>query len=308
MLDYPVQYKNMPRLLCEDIYFFDLSGEIISSRCARDEGISNIYSIMTKKDVAFISDAVKGYELRPFIIADTKLGPVFIVRSLFPGFRVLLAIKPNFERNVTLAIAKHAIPSGSLAAPSCERIIESDLLSEIKLDDEHIVFGRRIYTCFSRVKIYAAQNISVEEKAERVAQKISAFSELFGCNIDFSFNNTFFNFEGGVRFSLEGLLLALVCFCLIARKYSADRAMRLELCGSKEGVYCNAMIGLCSDLADGRSVMESPELQAFSRHAPIRNLAHTELIDNGNLLSRWYLRENDPRSLELKVDPKFKFN
>lgn len=308
MLDYPVQYKNMLRLLSEDIYFFDPSGNVIASRCAKDEGISNMYSIMTKKDAAFISDAVKGYELCPFIIANTKLGPVFIVRSLFPSFRVLLAIKPNFEKNITLAIAKRAVPLGSLAAPSCAKAIESELISSVELDDEHIVFGRRIYTCFSRVKIYAAQNISVEEKAERVAQKISAFSELFGCEIDFSFNNTFFNFEGGLRFSLEALLFALVCFCFAARRYSADRSMRLELCGSKEGIYCNSMIELCSDFADGKQVLSSPELQAFSRYAPIRNFTHTELIDGGNLFSRWHLHENDPRSLELKIDPKFQFN
>ena len=308
MLNFPVKYKNSPDILYEDIYFFDDFGDVILSRCAKDMGISNIFALLSKEDEIFVRERAKSYELRPFILTDSRIGPIFIARSFFPTFRALFAIVPHFKREEIFAIAQRAVPAGVCPTDPCAELLRSREISDTELKDEHIAFGKLISDCFYRVKFYRSENLSNGETADHILQKTSSFSSLFGCLINVSFDRSFFDVQGAARFSMESFLLSLVCFCFASRCYSADRSFSIVFFGHELGIYCEAYFKICSDFADSDIAKNAPEFNLLKAKALQHNFIYDLFAREGLLYSRLLPWETDPKGLGLKTKPKFDFS
>ena len=305
MINFPLKYKNSPDILYEDIYLFDEVGDVILSRCSKDTGISNIFALLSKEDEFFVREGSKSYEIRPFILTDSRIGPIFIARSFFPSFRVLFAIVPHFEREEIFAIAQRAVPAGVCPTDSCAETLKLREISDIELKDEHIAFGKLISDCFYRVKFYRSESMSNAEVSEHILEKTSSFSSLFGCLINVSFDRSFFDIQGAARFSMELFLLSLVCFCFASRYYSADRSFSIVFFGHESGSYVEAYFEICSDFAGSDITKKAVEFNLLEAKALQHNFIYDLFARKDFIYSRLLPWETDPRGLGLKTKPKF---
>ena len=287
MINLPLKQNNLINVHHEDIYLFNEAGEVLLSRCTKSSEISNIFSLMSDDNRKFIKENIPFVERTPFLLVESKIGPILIMRSLFPCFRLLLAIVPRFEADVIYAIAKSGI-FGVFPTNECAEKMSSDDVKSITLEEEHISFAKRLYSCFWGISGYWIKRCSNEKLAEELTNRAYAYSSLLGFDINVSVDPSVFNFEDPNLFCFESFLFAMICFGFMARRRSAARMADIVFYGRQEGVCFNFNFDICSDDKGVEIIKKAEEIYVFRDHLSFHSFpCRTRYID-GRLEAECY--------------------
>ena len=298
-----ITYSRSPSYLSEDIYLTDRSGDVISSRCAAGTDISNVFSLISAEDKAFVIDHSVMNELIPFILVESKIGPIFIARSFYPAFKLFVVIVPHFERGEIYAIAKRGLPAGVTPAPSAAPYIKGSDFDGILLSERHLIFGKRISDAMIDVRLYRAWTFTNRQLLKIVASKLEAFSAFIGCDVELFFDTLSIDVQGANRFAMESFLLVFLCVALFVRRSLPDTCVQVAFFGHKLGPYFEFLFDP-SGLADIESY---PELRAIGRYTVGHYFEHVKYYREDGYFIQFCPWESDPSEIGLKEKQYFDY-
>ena len=170
----------------------------------------------------------------------------------------------------------------------CAEKMSSDDVKSITLEEEHISFAKRLYSCFWGISGYWIKRCSNEKLAEELTNRAYAYSSLLGFDINVSVDPSVFSFEDPNLFCFESFLFAMICFGFMARRRSAARMADIVFYGRQEGVCFNFNFDICSDDKGVEIIKKAEEIYVFRDHLSFHSFpCRTRYID-GRLEAECY--------------------
>ncbi len=257
---------DTPILLFDDAYLCDDAGNVFAFR-AGAEKVKNIFSIVDSEDMACIRENALFYGLKPLLLVNSSLGPIFVDCSLFADYRLFVGIVPYFKANEILALTRTYL--NSIVKPSALLKRRLEEISNIDLTEHHIEFANRISELYRGESYYRVHGRTNAELAIMMSEIARAHSTFWGCDLDI--------YTVGVREfdlqnepSIKSFIFALVSLCTLARNYSAHRSARLELIFEERGVYFEFGFPIAEEFRKTILSKEAPELINFMRNSEMR--------------------------------------
>lgn len=264
MTNLPLYQNTLPLIHTEDLYFFDGSGRVVLSRCDKDWEFSNIFSLVSERDRHFIIESSKIPEMYSYLLVESKIGPLLILRSLYPYFKLLLAIAPRFDEDSVFAIAKSR-RERFFPTDECAARIDSDKVASIVLDNRHKRFLSRLDSCFRNASGHLTRRLSLDGLITELEDCVLSLAELIGCELTVSFDKSIYEYKDPNRFSGESFLLSMIYLTMLARRCSASRSAAVLFSAHEHGFYFSIEFNVCSDLADVEKIIAADELLALRR-------------------------------------------
>jgi hypothetical protein len=294
----PIDLLEKPfDLLYADIYLFDSSGKIISSRESSAYEVDNILNIISDDGRKTLSESLKECYMYPLTLVDSHIGPMLINTSLFAKYGLMVAIVAHFSREETIAIAQKYLQSRVRIAHSL--IKNSELIDSIELTDEQTVFAKRILAMHRPLRYYDVHGKTNGDLASMICDVVMDTSVFYGCKVIASIEGIG-AYELSKSFCVDSYMFSLTLCLLAARKYSSSRDMKMKICFDPIGISLEISFLLADCLGDAFEFGSTQEIVKLNVGLQ-RNGGLYELKQNGReVILRIFPWVLEPDSSDLK--------
>ena len=280
--------ENTPELHCGDIYLFNSTGKIISSREYGLHSIENIFGVISARDLGVLRAHLQDCYLRPLILIESQIGLMIIDVSLFARHGIMTALVPNFSREEVLAITQKHFADKMRVPDYLAQEIQG--AADVYLTDEHEDFAKRIHNMHRSAPYYQVHGKTNGELATMMCEVAMAVSDFYGCRSIVSIEGVGV-YELLKKLCVESYIFSLTLCSLASRKYCADRSMTMKICFDSSGICLEMAFILANCLGDFFKLEDTEEITKLKRG----------LQTNGGL----YEINEKGRDVTLKIHPYF---
>ena len=288
--------EDMPTLYNEDVYLFVDSGRVISGRHG-GAAVKNIFDLIDDYEYAFVRENMLFSGLKPLLLVQSKIGPIFIDNSLFGSYRLLIAIVPHFSSLETLALMKSKLQN--IVLPSKNIKVELEQNNHLEFDSSHEEFVNRLIGIHRGAYYYRVHGRTNGELSMMMSEIAYDYSEFCGCLLELTVNGVGL-FEMKNNLCVDSYLFALTSLLFLARNYSKSGKAKMDIFFDKMGVYFEYGFEIASDYDGILLLQESEELKNFKLSASSR-LLDCDYYQSGRVFAiRVYPWFKHPDSADIK--------
>ncbi len=288
--------QDAPIIFSEDVYLFTDSGKVLTGRHGR-EALKDVFSLIDSNELSFIYDNMFFAGLRPLLLVDSSIGPIFIDDSLFGAYRLLIAIIPHFSRDEILTIVKNNLNSIVLPSPNMKSELEWEY--NIALDASHDEFAARLLATHRGASHYRVHGRTNGEISMMMSEIACDFSRFCGCELEFNlFGVGLFEIKNDL--CVDSYIFALTSLLFLARNYSINAKARMDVFFDEMGVYFEFGFEVADEFKSLSLLQEAKELKNFKFRASSR-LFDCDYFQNDRVFAvRGYPWFKHPNSADLK--------
>ena len=299
-LDYISQ--DRPTIFNEDVYLFTDSGKVLTGRHRRDP-IKNIFDLMEASELSFIRDNMFFAGLKPLLLVDSSIGPIFIDNSLFGSYRLLIAIVPHFSKSEFLSVIQQRLKS--ITFPSLQMKAELEFDYQIALDETHEEFAQRLLVTHRGAYYYRSRSRTNGELSMLMSEIAYDYSRFCGCELQLNISGVGL-FEMKNELCIDSYIFALTSLLFLARHYSINTMARMDVFFNEMGVYFEFGFELASEYKSISLLNEANELKNFKFRVSSRLLECDFYQDDRAFATRVYPWFRHPNSSDIK-EPRKEF-
>lgn len=287
--------EDSPLLFNEDVYLFSDSGKVLTGRHG-GESINNILSLIDLNELSFVRDNMFFAGMRPLLLIESSAGPIFIDVSLFGSYRLLIAIIPHFEREVTLALVKGKLKSIILPSPRMK--LELETLDNIETHGCK-EFIEKLLATHRGAYYYRVHGRTNGEISMMMSEIAYDFSHFCGCELELTISGVGL-YEMKNDLCIDSYVFALTSLLFLARNYSASRKAKMDIFFNEMGVYFEFGFEVADEYRSISLIDKASELKNFKFRATSRLFDCDFYQDNRAFAVRGYPWFRHPNSADLK--------
>ena len=288
--------QDAPTVFAEDVYLLADSGKMLCGR-HQDMPIKDVFALIDTDEFAFIRENMFFSGLKPLLLVDSQIGPIFIDNSLFGSYRTFVAIIPHFSRGETLSLVKGKLKS--IVYPSDRMKKELELCVDIAFDDSHEEFAERLLTTHRGAYYYRVHGRTNGEISMMMSEIAYDFSRFCGCELEINISGVGL-FEMKNDLCIDSYLFALSSLLFLARNYSLRSRARMDVFFDELGIYFEFGFELSREFQGKVLSKEALELKNFSFRAS-SHLFECEYYQNERVFAvRCYPWFKHPNSADIK--------
>lgn len=288
--------QDVPMIFSEDVYLLADDGKVLTGRQG-GEALKNIFSLIDADELRFIYDNVFFAGLHPLLLVESRLGPIFIDKSLFDSYRLLIAIIPHFSRIEKLALVKEKLKS--IVLPSESMKSELELCYSVEFDLLHEKFAERLLKTHRGPYYYRVHGKTNGEIAMMISEIAYACSDFCGCELELTINGVGL-FEMKNDLCIDSYIFALTSLLFLARNYSLSVKAKMDVYFNEMGVYFEFGFEVADEYKQKNLLREADELRNFQFRSDYR-LFDCDYYQNERAFAvRCYPWFKHPNSADLK--------
>lgn len=256
--------EDTPVLFNDEIYFFDVSGDFLTCRAAGVVVPKNLHSILEDDEQQLLRDNIFFYGLRPLLLLDSSLGPIFVDCSLCPFYGLLVAIVPHFSIAEILALANGELSDLIQMSPAIKKLMENR--PEVELYEEHRAFESRLLATHRGGPYYRTHGKTNAELAIMLSEIAHDIACLYGCELEI-ITEELREYDLESDPSPEAFRFAISELCMLARRYSSNRSARLYIVFGEKVIYFEFGFMLATEYRNIKLIEKARELKHFTKRA-----------------------------------------
>lgn len=288
--------RDEPVIFNEDVYLFTDSGKVLVGRHG-GESVKNVFDLMDRREVYFIRENMFFAGLKPLLLVDSSVGPIFVDDSLFGSYRLLIAIIPHFGREETFSLVKERI--SQIVHPSDKIKAELEFYYGVKLDAVHEELAERLLSTHRGAYYYHTHGRTNADISVLMSEIAYDFSRFCGCELELRVNNVGL-FEMKNNLCIDSYIFALTSLLFLARDRSVSGRAVMDVFFDEMGVYFEFGFEICEEYRGVSLLNEASELKNFKFRAESR-LFNCDYYQNDRAFAvRCYPWFRHPDSADIK--------
>ncbi len=222
---------------CEDIYLLDADGVSIARREAKKSKMFSLYDMLELKEREFITyNRAYLYPHKLLLVITCDGRPILIDCILYPYYQMLTAIVPRFKLGVLKSLIEEGLGQQLMISPGASAALAE--CKKLQFGESEREFAQRISRSHPIFAAYDTDNMTNQELVDTVLALTYNYSHLYGCCVN-AIAAWDGEFDMNSYFSPHAYGFVLATLCLLARKYSQDCSMNVQISFSSVGIYCD---------------------------------------------------------------------
>ena len=287
----------LPKIFEENVYLCDSSGKVLACRKGGRADIKNIFNLLAEDEKAFLRENLLFYGLKPLTLVEGSGGPIIIDCSLFPKFRVVTAIIPDFPIEDLAFLVQNDLSYITRTSPRIKEAFAS--ISCEKSSHSHTRFVENLLSIHRGESYFNFYGKNNAEIAVMMSDMALSLSDFYGAGLEITVVNAD-DFDTANMPCITSFIFALSTLLLVARKYSTERKARLKLIFDEMGVCFEFGFKIAQDYVSLDLSRDAEELVNLTRSADSRFFVCHTYQDSVAFALRGYPWVKNPNSADLK--------